>query len=72
MNKFLAVLAVSLLTATSAQAAEFADIDTDGDGLISVEEATAAMPDVTEDAFAAADKDADGNLNADEYAAMSD
>jgi hypothetical protein len=36
-----------------------------------MEEAVAAMPDLTEDAFAAADTDADGSLNADEFAAMS-
>ncbi len=71
MKKFLAVLAVSLLTATAAQAAEFGEVDTDADGAITLEEAVAAMPDLTEDAFAAADTDEDGSLNPDEFAAMS-
>ena len=71
MKKFFAVLAVSLLAATAAQAAEFAEVDTDADGAITLEEATAVMPDLTEDAFAAADTDEDGTLNADEFAAMS-
>ena len=71
MKKFFAVLAVSLLAVTSAQAAEFADVDADADGAITLEEAVAAMPDLTDDAFAAADTDEDGSLNADEFAAMS-
>ena len=70
MKKFLAVLAVSLLTVSAAQAAEFADVDTDADGTITLDEAVAAMPDMTEDAFAAADTDEDGGLNADEFAAI--
>ncbi len=71
MKKFFAVLAVSLLAVTTAQAAEFAEVDTDANGMISMEEAVVVMPDLTEDAFAAADTDADGSLNADEFAAMS-
>jgi Ca2+-binding EF-hand superfamily protein len=71
MKNFLAILAVSLLTITAAQAAEFAEVDTDGDGAISMDEAVAMTPDLTEDAFKAADTDADGGLNADEFAAMS-
>jgi len=71
MKKFFAVIAVSLLAITAAQAAEFADVDTDADGTITLDEAVAMMPDLTEDAFNAADTDEDGSLNADEFAAMS-
>ena len=71
MKKFFAVLAVSLLAISAAHAAEFTEVDSDEDGVISMEEAVAVMPDLTEDAFAAADTDGDGALNADEFAAMS-
>jgi len=71
MKKLFAVLAVSLLAITGAQAAEFAEVDTDENGKITMDEAVAAMPDLTEDAFAAADTDSDGELNPDEFAAMS-
>lgn len=71
MKKLFAVLAVSLLTISAAKAAEFTEVDTDESGTISMDEAVAAMPDLTEDAFAAADTDSDGELNPDEFAAMS-
>ena len=35
-----------------------------------MEEAKAAMPDITEEAFAAADTDQSGDLSLEEYAAM--
>ncbi len=70
MKKLLAALAVSLLATTAVHAAELADVDTDGNGTVSMEELTAAMPDTTEDAFKAADADADGQLNADEFATL--
>ena len=47
MKKLLAVLAVSLLSVTAAQAAEFAEVDADADGAITLEEAVAAMPELT-------------------------
>ena len=71
MKKFFTVLAVSLLAITAAQAAEFAEVDTDENGKITLDEAVAVMPDLTEDAFKAADTDSDGELNPDEFAAMS-
>lgn len=69
------VLALSLvgLAAMPALAAEmdFAVVDADGSGLVSLEEATAAGWEWTAEDFAAADADADGYLNADEFAAAS-
>jgi predicted porin len=70
MKKILAALAISLMAATAAQAAEMADVDTDGSGTVSMEEASAAMPDLSEDAFNAADADGDGALIADEFATL--
>lgn len=43
--------------------------DADGDGLVTMEELTAAYPDVTEEAFTEADTNGDGALNAEELAA---
>lgn len=70
MKRFFAVLAVSVLAVGSAQAADFAEVDTDADGSVSLDEAVSMMPDLTEDAFISADADADGALTADEFASM--
>ena len=52
--------------------AAFAEVtieDTDGDGLYSVEEVTAAYPSVTDDLFVEMDANEDGALDAEELAA---
>ncbi len=61
-----APIALSLLLASTP--ALFAQ-DADGDGLVTMEELVAAYPDVTEDAFNAADTDGSGSLDEDELAA---
>ncbi len=71
MKKILAALAVSVLAISAAHAAELSEVDTDGNGTVSMEEAKAAMPDIDEDAFNGADADGDGQLNAEEFAALS-
>ena len=43
-------------------------LDADGDGMVSYEEALTAMPEMTEDEFAALDADGDGMLNGEEIA----
>lgn len=55
----------------SAQAAEtdFAMVDTDADGMVSLEEVTAAGWDWSEEQFDEADADGDGALNSEEFAA---
>ena len=70
MKKILAALAVSLMAVSAAQAAEMSAVDTDGNGTVSMEEAKAAMPDLADDAFKAADANADGQLDADEFAKL--
>ena len=70
MKKLLATLAVSLFAITAAQAAELADLDKDADGMVSMEEAKAMMPDLSDEKFKAADADGDGKLNAEELAAL--
>lgn len=71
MKKF--ILALSLIGLGAfpalAQEADFATVDADGDGIVSMEEATAAGWTWTEDQFNAADADGDGGLNAEEFAA---
>lgn len=44
-------------------------MDADGDGMVSMEEFQAAMPDAAEGTFEAADTDGDGMLTEDEVAA---
>ncbi|PRY93579.1 EF hand domain-containing protein [Hasllibacter halocynthiae] len=48
------------------------DMDADGDGLVTWDELSAAMPDVTEETFTLADTNVDGSLDADEYQAAVD
>ncbi|GAA5068619.1 hypothetical protein N0B44_01615 [Roseibacterium beibuensis] len=43
-------------------------LDADGDGMVSYEEVLAAMPEMTEEEFAALDADGDGMLSAEEIA----
>lgn len=71
MKKLLVAIAALGLTTSAAlaQAPEFASIDTDGNGTISMEEGAAAGLEWTEDDFKAADANADGGLSEDEYKA---
>ena len=64
MKKFVAIIASTML-AGAAFAAEFADLDIDGDGYLSVEE-TAAVENLD---VMTADTDGDGVLSEEEYAA---
>jgi Ca2+-binding EF-hand superfamily protein len=50
-----------------AQELEFAAVDTDGSGLVSVEEIEAAGWELSEEEFMEADADADGYLNEEEF-----
>ncbi|NCQ23849.1 MAG: calcium-binding protein [Rhodobacteraceae bacterium CG17_big_fil_post_rev_8_21_14_2_50_63_15] len=61
-------LAIVLTLPVTAQAAEFASMDVNGDGYITMSEFQAAMPETPGDAFMAADTNADGALTAEELA----
>lgn len=62
------LFALGLSGAAMAQAAtDFVAVDTDLNGGVSLTEAQVAWPDLTEDAFTAADTDGNGELSADEY-----
>jgi Ca2+-binding EF-hand superfamily protein len=71
MKMLVVALGLAGLLAAPVLAAEmnFAVVDADGSGLVSIEEATAAGWEWTEEQFAAADSDGDGYLNVEEFAA---
>ena len=65
----IAVAAPILVVSALAQA-DMATVDVDGSGSVSFEEASTVMTGLTEDLFAAADADQDGELSQDEYDAL--
>lgn len=65
------LVVLGLSTAAFAQAAtDFASVDADASGSVSLAEAQVAWPDLTAEAFAAADIDVSGELSAEEYDAL--
>jgi hypothetical protein len=65
------LFALGLSGAAMAQAAtDFVSVDTDVSGGVSLTEAQVAWPDLTEEAFTAADLDGNGELSAEEYDAL--
>ena len=71
MKKLILALSLTGFAALPAlaQEADFAKVDANADGMVSMEEAAAAGWTWTEDDFKGADADGDGSLNADEFAA---
>ena len=73
MTKF---KAMTLMAATAialpafAMAQTMADIDANGDGVLTMDEVQAVFSDVSTDGFSAMDLNADGILDADEVAAL--
>lgn len=70
MRMLVVALGLAGLVAAPALAAEmdFAVVDSDGNGMVTMEEATAAGWEWTEEQFAAADANGDGSLSAEEFA----
>ena len=62
MKKVISALLVSVFAAGTAFAATSTEVDADTDGKVTMEEAKAKMPDLSEDAFKEADADNDGSL----------
>lgn len=56
-------------TAMAQMVTDFTSVDADASGGVSVAEAQVAWPDLTPEAFAAADLDGNGELSAEEFAA---
>lgn len=68
MKKIFAILMATGLMTSAALAAEFTEVDADKSGAVSMDEAKAAMPELTAEAFNAADADRNGELSAEEFA----
>ncbi len=66
VNKTLALIALATSSAAFAQGVSFATFDTDGDGVISKEEASANMQ--LEKLFPELDSDGNGELSKEEFA----
>ncbi len=66
----LVVLGLSTAAFAQAAAPDFATVDADASGGISLAEAQVVLPDLTEEAFTAADIDANGELSAEEFATL--
>ena len=63
------LVVLGLSSAAFAQVpSDFATLDTDASGGLSLTEVQAAFPDLTAENFAAADTDGNGELSAEEYA----
>ncbi len=65
-----AVIGLSATGGAFAQALDFATLDADANGTISMEELQVAIPDLTEESFAMLDTDADGTLSVEEFDAL--
>ncbi|MEL6919795.1 MAG: calmodulin [Pseudomonadota bacterium] len=69
MKKLLSVFAITLFAGSTAFAqVAFEEVDADADGLVTAAEAEAVG--IPAETFTAADTDADGALNADEFATI--
>jgi hypothetical protein len=66
----LVVLGLSTAAFAQAAAPDFATVDADASGGVSLAEAQVVLPDLTEEAFTAADIDANGELSAEEFATV--
>lgn len=62
---------ITLLTATAFAASAWAanEVDTNADGVLTIDEVQAAFPEITAETFSAMDANADGALDNDEIAA---
>lgn len=65
-------LALIFGVSTIAQAAPFADVDSDGDGLVTPAEFVAAYPDLSADVWNAIDADGDGAVTPEEHQTAAD
>ncbi|MEB8389203.1 EF-hand domain-containing protein [Rhodobacteraceae bacterium KMM 6894] len=70
MTKFIAIVLGMSALATSAFATDA--MDSNADGMVTIEEVQAMYPDITAEQFSEADANADGSLDADEIQAAQD
>lgn len=68
MKSIIAAFAITAITtAAFAAGPTFAEADTNADGVVNLEEAKVALPDMPEDQIVAADADNSGDLSQEEY-----
>lgn len=73
MTKFIAaVIGASALATTAFAAGTLADADTNGDGMLTIEEVQAVYPEVTPDQFSQIDANGDGAVDDAEMSAAQD
>ena len=68
MKPFASIVIIAAMGTAGAAIAQTQVSDTDGDGVFSMEELQAAIPDMTEGLFALVDADGDGVVSAEELA----
>jgi len=66
------LLSTTLIAALSATAFAAVQVDTNGDGFLTLDEVNAAFPDIKAEEFSAMDVNADGVLDTSEVAAAQD
>jgi hypothetical protein len=70
MTKYVSLtLVVAMAIPAFAMGQGAADLDVNGDGVLTIDEVQASFPDMTADSFSAMDLNADGALDGDEVAA---
>lgn len=72
MKKTVFLMIGSITLATAANAVTLADLDADGDGMVTFEELSAVLPDVSEEVFSTADLNADGMIDEEELTGAQD
>ena len=70
MKKLLTAFAILLFSTAAWAAPSFAEADTNADGLVSMDEARAALPEMEEAQIVAADVNRDGALSQEEYTTL--
>ncbi|MEL7166653.1 MAG: hypothetical protein AAGL96_14375 [Pseudomonadota bacterium] len=69
MTKFLSIFALTVSVPALALAQATADLDTNADGVLTLDEVQAGYPDISVDMFTTMDLNADGALDGEEIAA---
>ncbi len=70
MTPITLVFGAMFITSAGLAAEDFSKVDANGDGLITMDEAAAGMPELTAGEFHAADANGDGALSLEEFAAV--
>ncbi|RDE10307.1 EF-hand domain-containing protein [Pelagibacterium lacus] len=65
------LIGLSFAGGALAQDLDFATLDADGSGALTLEELQVAIPDLTAESFAMLDTDANGEISEEEFAALS-